>query len=180
MQSEINRLKQQLKAGVSEIREEGGRTQPMLTNWESDWLKEQLEAAQAIAEEQSRSWEEAKKQAEAAKTARTKMLMKLGVQKMKYQEWLNKMQQKVEKNLKVGVLGMAMDALPFISNESQDPYLSGRLQYSFAQHNLFYIGSDYDELKEFAEHELRNEFHLKGWSPDDVDVKVGEISRNLQ
>ena len=44
------------------------------------------------------------------------MLMKLGVQKMKYQEALNKMQQKVDKGLRgVGVFGMEDSKLPFIS-----------------------------------------------------------------
>lgn len=141
--------------------------------------------------------------------------MKLGVQKMKYQEALNKMQQKVDKGLRGvggGLFGMEDTKLPFISNESQDPHLSGRLQYSFAvsvrvddmkapapprgvaaanskkndagdfmppdrsqggsgdskersvtdvelkrvmQDIQFYVGSDYDELKETADHELR-------------------------
>lgn len=75
---------------------------------------------------------------------------------------------------------MAPDALPFISNESQDPHLSGRLQYSFAQYNRFYIGSDYDELKEFAEHELRNEMHAEGLPADQADAKVAEVSQKLQ
>jgi hypothetical protein len=46
-------------------------------------LKEQLDAAQAHASEQSRSWELAKEQASQANKQRTKMLMKLGVQRVK-------------------------------------------------------------------------------------------------
>lgn len=41
--------------------------------------------------------------------------------------------------------------LPYISNESSDPFMSGRLQYSFSKGGTTFFGSDAKALAKYAQ-----------------------------
>ncbi|CAD7931038.1 unnamed protein product [Amoebophrya sp. A25] len=102
-------------------------------------LKEQLDATHAALAEKNKSWQDARSEAEAHAEQRNKMLKKLGLEKMKYQQQLAKMREQF------------IQPVPYISNESSDPHMTGRIVYSFAKGGSFFLGSDVDVLEKYAQ-----------------------------
>eukprot|EP00391_Amoebophrya_sp_Ameob2_P003883 CAMPEP_0179009938 /NCGR_PEP_ID=MMETSP0795-20121207/16537_1 /TAXON_ID=88552 /ORGANISM="Amoebophrya sp., Strain Ameob2" /LENGTH=1119 /DNA_ID=CAMNT_0020705165 /DNA_START=259 /DNA_END=3618 /DNA_ORIENTATION=- len=134
LNDELTRLREQLANAPAAS---GGKSNALTQE-----LQEQLDATNAALAEKHLSWEDARKEAEKNAEERNRMLKKLGVQQQKFQQHLDK------------IKAQYVVPLPYISNEAADPFMSGRIEYSFAgtdgSGGSYYMGADYEALVKYA------------------------------